>query len=232
MQPYFLPYIGYFQLIQNADQFVVYDNIQYTKKGWINRNRMLSNGTPEYFTIPLKSDSDYLDIDKRNLSETRNVDLKKVQNKIKANYLKAPFFKEVNPLIEECLNCNENNLFRYIFNSIQRICVYLEIKTPLIISSQIGANHNLKGEERVIDICKALNAKKYLNPIGGMELYANENFEKNGIELVFHKARVIQYQQFKNDFAPFLSILDVLMFNSKQEVIKMLSEFDYIKKQN
>ncbi len=79
MQPYFFPYIGYFQLINTVDEFVVYDNIEFTKKGWINRNRILVNGKDEYITLPIKKDSDFLHVKDRFLAETWSKDSAKMK---------------------------------------------------------------------------------------------------------------------------------------------------------
>lgn len=218
MQPYFFPYIGYFQLIQNVDEFIVYDNIKFTKKGWINRNRIFVNGKDEYITLPLKKDSDFLDIKDRYLAEGWTSEKNKIINRIKESYKKAPNFQEVLPLIESVFNYENNNLFEFIFNSLQQINNFMEIKTPLIISSSIDINHELKGVDKVLAICKAQKAKTYINPIGGIELYNKEIFNQNGLDLKFLKTNEIKYPQFKDDFIPFLSIIDVMMFNSKETI--------------
>ena len=139
MQPYFMPYVGYFQLINSVDQFIIYDNIQYTKKGWINRNRILVNGKDQLITLPLKKDSDYLNVMERELSIFWDKDKNKMLNIIKSSYNKAPYFQEAFELISKCLNNPEVNLFRFIYDSIVLINSYLEIKTPIIISSSINA---------------------------------------------------------------------------------------------
>src|SRR5690606_18130129 len=117
MQPYFCPYIGYFQLMNAVDKFVVYDNIQYTKKGWINRNRILMNGKDQLFSLPVKKDSDYLNINQRFLSDDFDGEKKKLLNKFKGAYNKAPYFKEIFPLLQEIINDDSNNLFDYIYHS-------------------------------------------------------------------------------------------------------------------
>ena len=218
MQPYLFPYIGYFQLINAVDEFIIYDNIQFTKKGWINRNRILVNGTDAYITLPLKKDSDYLNIKDRFLSDEWPNERKKTLNRIIESYRKAPQFNFVYPIIESILMYEEKNLFKFILNSLQEINQYLDIKTPLIISSSVPINHDLKAENKVIELCKARKATIYINPIGGVELYSKEDFKNDGLELQFLKANNITYPQFKNDFVPFLSIIDVMMFNNKQTV--------------
>jgi hypothetical protein len=226
MQPYFFPYIAYFQLINAVDEFIIYDNIQFTKKGWINRNRILVNGTDEYITIPLKKDSDFLDVKDRYLSQEWPNERKKILNRITESYRKASHFNIIYPIIERIMMYEDKNLFAFIFNSIKEVNQYLDIKTPLIVSSFISINHDLKAENKVIELCKARKAKTYINPIGGVELYNKETFKNKGLELKFLKANNITYPQFKNDFVPFLSIIDVMMFNSLED-IKVIINKDY-----
>ncbi len=225
MQPYIFPYIGYFQLIKAVDEFVVYDNIQYTKKGWINRNRILVNGTDQYISVPLKKDSDFLDVKDRYVAETWPAEKRKTLNKIAECYRKAPSYKEIIPVIESCLLYEDQNLFNYIFNSLNVLMNYLGIETKLTISSTINTDHQLKAAEKVVAICKALNATDYINPIGGTELYNKEQFNKKNLQLHFLKTDSIVYKQFENEFIPFLSIIDVMMFNSKEEVRAMLNAY-------
>ena len=227
MQPYFLPYMGYWQLINYVDEFVLYDNIKYTKKGWINRNRFLQNGTDALFSLPLKSDSDSLDVTDRFLSP--DFDREKMLRQFREAYRKAPHFEENVPLIEEIVKCAEQNLFDYIENSVTFICDYLDIKTKIVISSDIEINHDaLKAEDKVVALCHALEGDDYINPIGGLELYDKAFFAKAGLELSFLRARRNGYPQFVHDFVPHLSILDVLMFNSRDRVKDYLNEFDLL----
>jgi hypothetical protein len=228
MQPYFMPYIGYFQLINSVDQFIIYDNIQYTKKGWINRNRILVNGKDQLITLPIKKDSDYLDVVKRELSESWGKDKNKMINMIKSSYGKAPHFEETFELISKCLNNPEENLFKFIYDSIILINSYLDIKTPITISSTIDINHTLKSQDKVLSLCKAQNANVYINSIGGVELYDKETFKQNGIKLNFIKSNPIQYKQLNNEFISWLSIIDVMMFNSKEQIQEYLNEYTLI----
>ncbi|MEQ1587147.1 MAG: WbqC family protein [Cyclobacteriaceae bacterium] len=226
MQPYFLPYIGYFQLIDMVDKFVIYDNIQFTKKGWINRNRILVNGSDEFITIPLKKDSDYVDIDKRHMAETFEEDKQKILRRIKEAYRKAPYFEKVFPFTEDIFNNNTRNLFYFVFNSVKRICEYMEINTEFVVSSSIDVDHSLKSEQKVLAIATKMNAQVYINPIGGKELYSAENFRSFNIELKFIRSDLFSYKQFNHEFVPWLSILDVMMFNSKDEIKKMLNFYN------
>jgi hypothetical protein len=228
MQPYFMPYIGYFQLINSVDEFVIYDNIQYTKKGWINRNRILVNGKDQLFTLPIKKDSDYLDIVERTISETWVKERIKLLNVIQSSYVKAPYFKEVNELIKDCLLDNETNLFKFLLNILNKINNYLNISTPIKISSDIKINHSLKSQNKVLSICGEQKASTYINAIGGTELYDKEIFSQQNITLNFIKSENIEYKQFNNKFIPWLSIIDVMMFNSVEDIKKYLNSYTLI----
>jgi len=226
MQPYFMPYIGYWQLLSMVDAFVVYDNIQFTKKGWINRNRFLQNGKDALFTIPVKKDSEYLDVVERFISD--DFDRDKLLNQFAASYRKAPFFSTVFPLVTSTIRAKYRNLFEHIYHSIRLTADYLDIKTPIVISSTLAVDHSLRGENKVLAICKAKCATTYVNAIGGQELYSRTTFEKEGISLKFIKTRPIAYPQFAGIFVPNLSIIDVMMFNSKESIQAMLGEYDLV----
>ncbi|BCM25246.1 WbqC family protein [Methyloradius palustris] len=221
MQPYFLPYIGYFQLIAAVDVFVIYDNIKYTKKGWINRNRYFRNGKDELFSLPLKSDSDFLNISERFISES--FDASKLLNQLSNAYSKAPYFYQTLPLLEKIINYQEKNLFNFIYYSVVSICEYLEIDTKIVISSTLDIDHELKGTAKVFAICESLGASQYINAIGGVELYGKDDFFQKGIALKFIKSNITEYKQFENNFIPWLSMIDCMMFNSKETLIKWLT---------
>lgn len=226
MQPYFFPYIGYFQLISAVDEFVIYDNIKYTKKGWINRNRILVNGSDALISIPLKKDSDSLDVVQRELAA--DFDKTKLINQIKNAYIKSPQFKEVFPLIESIIRYEENNLFKYIFNSICKICDHIGINTKFIISSEIKIDHTLKAQDKVISLCKERGFDVYINPIGGAELYSGDSFNEHSIDLKFIQSNIQPYPQGKHEFISHLSMIDVLMHCDKESVLRQLSKYSLV----
>lgn len=226
MQPYLFPYIGYFQLMSAVDEFIVYDNIEFSKKGWINRNRILVNGKDSFITLPVKNDSDYLDVRDRFLADLWPKERRKFLNRITESYRKAPQFEIAYPVIERSILFEEMNLFKFIFNTLIEIKNYLEISTPFIVSSTVQIDHTLKGEKKVMELCVAKKASSYINPIGGVELYNKENFKSIGVDLHFLKANEIVYPQYDSDFVPFLSIVDVMMFNKKDKVKDFL-KFQY-----
>jgi WbqC-like protein family len=217
MQPYFFPYIGYFQLITAVDLFIVYDNIKYTKKGWINRNRMLQNGKDVMFSLPLKSNFDSLNVCERELAKDFNRD--KLLNQFKGVYRGAPYFAQTFPLVEQVVRYQDTNLFRFLHHSIVRICEHLGIATEIRISSSIAIDHGLKSQDKVLALCESVGASTYVNAIGGRELYSEEMFKERGIELKFIQSIPFEYPQLGKEFVPWLSIVDVMMFNSA-EVIK------------
>jgi hypothetical protein len=225
MQPYFFPYIGYFQLMNAVDEFVMYDNIEYSKKGWINRNRILVNGADAYLTISLKKDSDYLHIIDRYLAEIWPDERRKLLNRISESYRKAPYFEQVLPVLTKSLQNEERNLFKFLMATLETVKNYLGISTPFRVSSSIPIDHSLRASEKVLALCKACGAEEYINPIGGVELYSKDGFKRQGVDLRFLKADNIQYQQLSNEFVPFLSIIDVMMFNSKERIGNFLNQY-------
>lgn len=222
MQPYFFPYIGYFQLIGAVDLFVVYDNIKYTKKGWINRNRLLQNGADVVFSLPLKNDSDALDVRERRLAPDFRRD--KLLNQLRGAYQRAPQFAQVLPMLERAVQHDDDNLFDYLHHALHCACAHMGLATPIRVSSTIKIDHELKGQDKVIALAKAVGATTYLNSIGGLELYEREAFRAQGLELGFLKARPFEYPQFGAPFVPWLSIIDVLMFNPPGLVAERLAD--------
>lgn len=227
MQPYFFPYIGYWQLINAVDKYVIYDDVNFIKGGWINRNNMLCNGA--IFMIHLRTHSASSN---QHINEIKVVDDRLYNNKllriIKNSYSRAPYFSEVYPIMERIINQGDKNLAKYLEYQIRQVCEYLSIQTEIIVSSKIEKNNELRGQDKVIEIVKKNNGDQYINAIGGQELYSYEDFVAQGIVLNFLKTAEIQYKQFKNNFIPNLSIIDVMMFNSKEDIRKLLLECELI----
>jgi hypothetical protein len=173
------------------------------------------------FSIPIKKDSDYLDINQRVLSDNYLDYNKKTLRKLEQSYKNAPNFAEVFPLISKMFLFDESdNLFDFIFNSLELLTDYLEIETPLIKSSEVvGDDTTLKSTNRVVNICKQLSANEYINPIGGVELYDKEDFLKDGLTVNVHKINKIEYNQNSNTHIPYLSILDTIMFTNAKSLL-------------
>ncbi|MBO9200139.1 MULTISPECIES: WbqC family protein [Niastella] len=227
MQPYIFPYLGYFQLISAVDKFVIYDDVNFITRGWINRNNILVNGKPWLFTIPLKDASQNRLINEIELIENSGWENKFLKT-VEQSYKKAPFFKDVFSLVSDVILSKTSHIGRLATLSIKSTADYIGISTTFIDSSLVYNNAQLKAQNRILDICKLENAHHYINPIGGVEIYSRELFEQEGIKINFIKTASHSYNQYNNEFTPYLSIIDVLMFNSKPQVIDFLTKYELI----
>lgn len=228
MQPYLFPYLGYFQLIQSVDEFIVYDNVQYMKGGWINRNRILEDGEVNYISLPVKKDSYRKFINERYFTDNIEVAKLEILDRIKNQYFNAPYFNSAYNVVSDILSNKEMNVSSFVDFSIRRICDYIGINTKIIKSSDLGDFPESKGRDRVVDICRSVGAKSYINAIGGVDLYDKSWFLDKGIDIKFIKSRNISYRQFDKDFIGGLSIVDVMMFNSPGDILKILDEYDLV----
>lgn len=227
MQPYFLPYIGYLQLMNVVDKFVLYDDVNYINKGWINRNRILVSGKEYLFTIPLKEASQNKLINEIYLSDDPKWRGKLLKTFEQA-YKKAPFYLTAFAVTEKIINLDAEKVSDWIADSFAILAQYLNIQTEIVASSSIYQNTHLKGQERILDICQQEKADHYINPIGGTDLYDKSIFDKAGIQLNFLKSKPLIYSQFKNEFVPWLSIVDIMMFNDIPTIQGILNEYELI----
>lgn len=229
MQPYFLPYIGYYQLIAAVDKFILYDDVQFIRRGWINRNRILVNGDVHLFTVPIKkapriTPIDEIELDPESYPKWRAQFIKTVRHA----YSRAPYFKETFDLLDAILSEPSRRLVELIYRSLKEITSRLEIDSLLVPSSKQYKNSDLRGQDRILDICAKEDAETYINAIGGRFLYKVEDFVSQGIDLRFLSSRSFSYPQFSNAFVANLSILDVLMFNSNDTVRSNLGSVDLL----
>jgi hypothetical protein len=219
MQPYFLPYIGYFQLIHKVDQFVIYDDVQFTKKGWINRNSTpVKNGIWK-FTVACNSSPESSRIFEKIISPEFNRD--KFITRIRTEYRKL--FAE-NPeafeLLEQMIGFEDNNLFNFIANSIRELANYLNIPSSRItVSSDLGDFTHLKAQDKVLAICSEINATHYLNPISGQHMYSEDIFKNNGIELEFFQPDLDIENNFETNLI--FSIMYIIICLPREKVIQL-----------
>ncbi len=223
MQPYFFPYIGYWQLMNAVDKYVIYDDVNFIKGGWINRNRILMNGKPQYFNLPMIGASPNKLINEVQVNNDEKMVAKNVQT-IYVAYHKAPYFNDVFPLIKRCLECGMPDVASYIKATFEIVSEYLGINTEFVVSSSLDKDCSLKGQDKVISICRLLGADEYYNAIGGQVLYSREAFNDFQIKLGFLKTNSIVYKQTEGEFQPNLSIIDVMMFNSVDDIRNMLND--------
>ena len=227
MQPYFLPYIGYLQLMNAVDKFVLYDDVNYINKGWINRNRVLVNGQEYLFTIPLKDASQNKLINEIYLSNDPKWRGKLLKT-LEQAYKKAPFYLTAFAVTEKIINLDAEKVSDWIAAGFGVLANCLEIQTEIVPSSDIYQNTHLKAQERIMDICQQEKAQHYINPIGGVELYDKKVFEEAGMRLNFIKSKPIVYPQFKNEFVPWLSIVDIMMFNDVSTIKGFLNDYELV----
>jgi len=231
MQPYLFPYIGYFQLINAVDKFVIYDDVNFIKQGWINRNNILVQGKPFMFTVPLKKASSFSKINEIFVDENKFGKWKsKFFQTLEQSYKKAPFFVPVFEVLHQVFSLQETecSISKLNANSLMKVCEYLNLERKIVLTSALYNNNYLSGKERVMDICKIEKTTHYINPIGGQELYEKELFQTNGLKLSFIKSLNIEYQQHKGGFVPWLSMIDVMMFNSPSEISNLLNKYELI----
>ncbi len=227
MQPYLFPYLGYWQLINAVDKFVILDDVNFIKRGYINRNHILFNNRETLFTLPLVKASQNKLINEIGIVEDKK-EIDKILLIIKTAYKDAPYFNAAYPLIEKIIKFKNVNLSKYITNSIFEICKYVGINTQIIPSSSRYEKKALKGQLRILDIVEKERGKTYINPIGGLNLYEKGVFAKKGIKLKFIEMDRISYQQTNNDFVSNLSIIDILMFNSPMEIVQLLDKYKLV----
>ena len=228
MQPYLFPYIGYFQLINAVDKFVIYDDVNYIKRGWINRNKILLNGNTHLFTIPCNKQSQNKFINEIELGLDNKV-RNKLMDMFWHAYTKAPNFVKVYGLLEAAFNYEDKNLASFLINTIQLVCHYLHIGTNFIKSSTKYADSQGIGKaNRLIHISKSEGADHYINPIGGQDIYNKGYFSQFGINLSFIQTKFKTYNQFSKDFIPGLSIIDILMHNNRSTLKEMLEDYELI----
>ncbi len=225
MQPYFFPYIGYWQLINAVDKFALFDDVNFIKRGYINRNKIYGQNNSVRINIRISNISQNKLISEHNL-DSDSVWKKKLLLTIKHNYKKAKYFNSAFPLIEEIINNQEKNLSEFLFFQIKKISEYLDIQTKIVKTSELyGDTKTLKGQDRILEICKKENANIYINAPGGKSLYQKDVFNQHNITLKFIKPGNIHYKQFTSKHIPDLSVIDVMMFNNREELKKILNNY-------
>ncbi|MFC5475990.1 WbqC family protein [Paraherbaspirillum soli] len=231
MQPYFFPYIGYWQLIHAVDRFVIYDDVAYIKGGWINRNRLLINGASVFFTAPLHQSSSFMRICDTAL-QPDPLWRDKLVKTVEITYHKAPFFDLVFPLVERLIRHDATMLSDYLAHQLQALARFMGIKTKFVLSSRCYENSQLSGQARVLDICKREGAASYINTQGGQTLYADHAFRQEGMDLRFIVMQPLPYQQRSyhraDNFVPYLSIIDALMAVGPVAIRQHLDAFQLI----
>jgi len=224
MQPYLFPYLGYYQLINSVDVFVLYDDVAFIKKGYINRNSILMNGESARVTIPVPGASQNKLI--KELSYT--ADVTKVLKTFRHSYASAPFFDDVFPMIERVLTHPERDITTICQLSLTAVFGYLGIDRKIVRSSALEYDRNLPAADRLVAICEQFDATNYVNSIGGQKLYSREYFSEQGKTLSFLQMHDVSYPQGESEFVPYLSMIDVLMWCDKQQARDLLQQYTLV----
>ena len=228
MQPYLFPYLGYFQFIQAVDIFVFYDDVNFIKKGWINRNNILINKNKKLFSVPLLEISQHKTINETKIAYEHK-DFKKILKSISLAYAKAPFYKEVMPVIEVVFERHYNSIAEMAEASVKQVASYLKLDRTFCNSSRdFPETKGLEKADRLIAISKKIGVVNYVNAPGGKILYEKPYFKESGVELLFIENQLSTYKQFDNEFVSGLSIIDVLMFNGKDTIKQQLQNYKLV----
>lgn len=232
MQPYFFPYMGYFNLMHACDVFISLDNVQYIDRGFINRNRVLVNGKPCTFTVPLKKASRKFLINEREVSSEFNKFCQKFISMLKHAYAGAVYLGPTLELVRAVIGSGESNVARLAILSVEAVCEYLGLSRKIVSASEIQSlqeQSSIKGEERIISLAQSVGGKCYINSIGGKDLYSKQNFHSADLKLRFVQPGLPQYDQRRPVFVAGLSIIDVLMHVARNQIVELLMEYDLIR---
>ena len=226
MQPYFFPYIGYFQLMAAVDEWVIFDDIKFIDKGWVNRNRILHPDIKkewQYITIPLDK--------RRQFNKICEITIKhdskwkqQIQGKLTSYKKKAPYYSQTISFVEDCFDTDETNLSKLLSRTIIKTANYLDIKTRMHVQTEMNLDlgHIEHAGQWALRISEKMGAAEYINPYSGIDLFNKKEFDNAGIELTFMKPTIDKYIQRRGGFVPGLSIIDVLMWNSVRETKNMI----------
>lgn len=228
MQPYFFPYLGYFQLIHSVNRFILGDDVQYIERGWVNRNRILKPGDAGfmYITVPLVKHSHEIHISQVQLKE--GADWKtKIVSQFDHYKKKAPYYSAVRDVLLHCFALPKTNIARFNAHCLKAACDYIGIDFTIELQSEMVFDYSMVTCrcDRPIQICKQLGADHYINAPNGKGLYDPVTFQQNNIRLSFLEPVLKEYKQLNGHFEPALSILDVMMFNSPGDIRVMLNDY-------
>lgn len=234
MQPYFFPYLGYFQLIKNSDTFILLDDVQYIRHGWVNRNRILKPEQDwQYILVPLQ-EHEQTTLIKEIKVQDNDIWKDKILRQIQHYKRKSPFYLNTKILLEECFNHTDTSITRLNGFYLEKVCNYIRLPLNLKISSLENYNYSNvhTAGDWALKICQQIEGTEYLNPINGKEIFNPQDFSNANIELCFLNCTDISYSQRRNGIIELgLSIIDVLMFNSPEQIHNLLEKCEIVKAQ-
>ena len=229
MQPYLFPYVGYYQLVAAVDQFVFFDDVNFIKRGWIHRNAVLLQGERYRFTVPLLKASQNKQICHTQLHpEEYSRWCQKFLKTLHQGYASSPFFEETYALVQRVLLSENDSIATLAARSVTEVANYLQIATAFTHASALGYARSGGGQDKIISLCRTQQAKEYINAIGGQELYDSASFEKEGIVLRFLQSHEVKYEQSSSLFVPYLSMIDMLMECSVDDIQALLTQYKLV----
>ncbi len=224
MQPYLFPALSYFQLVGAVDRFVLYDDVNFIKRGFINRNSLLDHGQVRRFSVPVPGASIHRRIEELAFSP----EVADIVEGIRHAYARAPYFEEVFPRVREVFTDPQRDITHVCGRALEMVFDYLERPVTLLRASQLAYDRQQPAARRLMEITRSLGADHYLNSLGGQSLYARDEFAEHGITLSFLQPREIAYDQGQPAFEPRLSMIDVLMWCSPRCARELLDAYDLI----
>lgn len=229
MQPYIFPYVGYFQLIKAVDVFVFFDDVQFKRRSYITRNAILINEESNAFSIPVQkgNQQDLINQIKLHDGEFENWKNKFLRS-LNHAYAKAPYFKPVYDLAQAVFETDCTTIGMLTKRSIEKTCDYLKVEVEFKNSTSLDYDREGDGQDKILSICGLLQANTYINAINGRSLYTSETFQEQGVDLFFLEPKVEPYKQFDSGFIPNLSIIEMMMFLSPEEIGKHLEKYKLI----
>lgn len=227
MQPYFFPYLGYFSLIDLSERFILFDTVQFIRHGWIERNRILKpNGEFLYIKVPLEKHSRNTLI--KEIKIRHENWREKIVEQLVPYKKNAPYYQQTLNVIKSSWNIETDSIVKLNENILKTVCTYIGIKTSIEVWSELGItiDNICEPDEWALEICKKMNANTYYNPIGGIGFFKTQKYTDQSIEIYFLKSVPKLYNQFGNKFMENLSIIDVMMFNSINQIQSMLASYE------
>lgn len=221
MQPYLFPYIGYYQLVYSADSFIIYDDVTFIKQSYINRNSILINGEARRFNLPVLGASS-----NKFIKDLSYGSADKILKTIKQSYSKAPYYKNVIEIIESVFTNEERHIAKINHLSISKVFEYLGIEKNINFSSALDYDRTAERADRLIELTKIHGCGRYVNAPGGQSLYEKKHFLNRGVQLNFIETKINKYRQLSDVFIPYLSMIDIIMFCDRYEIVEMLKNYE------
>jgi hypothetical protein len=224
LQPTYLPWIGYFEMIDSTDIYIVFDHVQFEKKSWQQRNKIKTSNGVIWLSVPIKREKRETRICDIKISYDHGNPLEKHWRTITLVYKKAPYFNEYRSIFEKIYSKEYNHLSDLNVAIIKKICNVLGIKTKIVLSSMLNLNDKNMGKtEKVVNLCKKVDITHLYDAKGAKEFIDDSIFHKEGISITFQHFEHPVYKQLWGNFIPYLSVID-LLFNEGDKSLDIIRD--------